>query len=273
MHDHSAENLRRLAIKAAAKLSPEDDARLTVATERLRKLLPRATAIDFELLADAAEKVQTMKKQTDDLARLAPQQLKTFRAEDLEACTDTAAQPLPATSATETRSDASPFAGHTPGPWFADLSGVESKHSRVCDVLHPSLAERNANARLIAAAPSLLAECDDLRACVKDAQKSIRDLLHHGRNRMKGYTVEIVDTQTGERRRSFQNVDWGDDEGSLFWWTEGNMSCDCNRGDAFKREREEPDKESTCNVGPNRYRVTHAELSDGRRVVIDGEAR
>jgi len=50
----------------------------------------------------------------------------------------------------------------TPGPWRMDLSGVESKHQRVCDVLASSLAERNANARLIAAAPELYAALESL---------------------------------------------------------------------------------------------------------------
>jgi hypothetical protein len=55
----AAVRLELLARKSAAAISPEDDARLMVATERLRKLLPRVTASDFEALGDVAEKVAT----------------------------------------------------------------------------------------------------------------------------------------------------------------------------------------------------------------------
>lgn len=53
----AAVRLELLVRKSAHGVSPEDDARLKVATERLRRLLPRVTADDFEALADAAEKV------------------------------------------------------------------------------------------------------------------------------------------------------------------------------------------------------------------------
>ncbi|MBI3180727.1 MAG: hypothetical protein HYZ28_01145 [Myxococcales bacterium] len=56
--------LELLARKAAAALTAEEDARLRVATERLRKLLPRVTSADFEALADAAEKVKAIGDET-----------------------------------------------------------------------------------------------------------------------------------------------------------------------------------------------------------------
>jgi hypothetical protein len=56
--------LELLARRAASRLSAEEDARLRVATERLRKLLPRVTSADFEALADAAEKVKAVGDET-----------------------------------------------------------------------------------------------------------------------------------------------------------------------------------------------------------------
>lgn len=83
------------------------------------------------------------------------------------------------------------------------------------------------------------------------------------------YTVHIIDTTTGEARDCPMSIDWGDDESAVFWWTEGNFGCDCNRGLVFHDYDIDPD----CNVGPNRYRVTHATLADGRVVTIDGDLR
>ena len=55
------------------------------------------------------------------------------------------------------------------------------------------------------------------------------------------YTVHMTDTKTGESRiiKSYRAMvqlwDFGDEYGaySLFWWQEGNMSCDCNRHGLF----------------------------------------
>lgn len=49
--------LELLVRKSASTISPEEEARLMVATERLRRLLPRVTAADFETLGDVADKV------------------------------------------------------------------------------------------------------------------------------------------------------------------------------------------------------------------------
>ncbi len=69
---HGAEHeaalrLELLARKSASSISPEDDARLMVATERLRKLLPRVTASDFEALGDVAEKVAISRNEAEAL--------------------------------------------------------------------------------------------------------------------------------------------------------------------------------------------------------------
>jgi hypothetical protein len=40
------------------KLSPEEDARLSIVTERVRRLIPRVTVEDFESLERIAERLQ-----------------------------------------------------------------------------------------------------------------------------------------------------------------------------------------------------------------------
>lgn len=87
-----------------------------------------------------------------------------------------------------------------------------------------------------------------------------------------GYVATIIDTQTGESvQYDCSKLDWydGDDGSSEFWWTEGNFSCDCNRGLSFYRAKHkaEPDDELGCGAG--RYRVPFVTLSDGRVVNVD----
>lgn len=48
----NAQRLELLVRKAARNLNPEEEARLRIATEKVRRLIPRVTAADFELLAD-----------------------------------------------------------------------------------------------------------------------------------------------------------------------------------------------------------------------------
>lgn len=61
---------------------------------------------------------------------------------------------------------------------------------------------------------------------------------------MSGILVEILNTRTGEMRPLAPRDAWseeriaGDDEqarGIEIWWSEGNGSCDCNRGAYFDR--------------------------------------
>ena len=89
------------------------------------------------------------------------------------------------------------------------------------------------------------------------------------------YRVQIIDSQTGEARWHGVEWDWFHDDGSddMYWWTDGNFGCDCNRFLEFERAagKDPDDEEAVCGSGPNRYRVTHAELPDGRRIEIDGE--
>lgn len=61
--------LELLARKTAERLTVEEDARLRVATERLRKLLPRVSATDFEKLATTTESVNAIGERTEELRR------------------------------------------------------------------------------------------------------------------------------------------------------------------------------------------------------------
>lgn len=42
--------------------------------------------------------------------------------------------------------------------------------------------------------------------------------------------VTLLDTKTGKRRDC---TSWCDSDFSIFWWSHGNGSCDCNRALAF----------------------------------------
>lgn len=81
------------------------------------------------------------------------------------------------------------------------------------------------------------------------------------------YRVAIKKNSTGEiRHYDIGFKDWEDDD--LFWWNEGNFSCDCNRMASFMRANgEEPPEEWPC--GHEAYSVLYAETSDGRKIPID----
>lgn len=80
------------------------------------------------------------------------------------------------------------------------------------------------------------------------------------------YKVAIRENSTGEVRIYTMEGSWEDH--SLFFWSEGNFSCDCNRRDSFMRAAGvEPDDDSPC--GDEAYSALYAELEDGTRVAID----
>ena len=77
------------------------------------------------------------------------------------------------------------------------------------------------------------------------------------------YPIAVKDTETGEVRRMDFPL-YGHDRGTkpednLFWWSEGNFGCDCNRGDVFHDiGGEERDDEAQC--GHGRYLVNAGEF-------------
>ena len=79
------------------------------------------------------------------------------------------------------------------------------------------------------------------------------------------YYVAIRNNKTREIRLRQENLEW--DEYSHFWWTEGNMSCDCNRELEFERAiRNEPYHDTKC--GEKRYSVLYA-VVDGTKIPVD----
>ena len=63
-------------------------------------------------------------------------------------------------------------------------------------------------------------------------------------------------------------TDWSDAthlDSLVFFWTEGNFGCDCNRQLEFERAGSEPeDDDPTC--GDDRYELISLELNDGREL-------
>lgn len=87
------------------------------------------------------------------------------------------------------------------------------------------------------------------------------------------YNVTIICNATGEQRVAKQDLEWH--EASEFWWTEGNMRCDCNRhlewlnagGPEPAGDKFHDNEEHECGEGA--YAIPYIDLPDGRRVIID----
>lgn len=75
------------------------------------------------------------------------------------------------------------------------------------------------------------------------------------------YEVKITDTATGETVSRTYPGEW--DEGVEFWWTEGNMACDSNRGPEFLRAKGLSPSEFPCSCAADAGRFA-VELPDGR---------
>ena len=74
------------------------------------------------------------------------------------------------------------------------------------------------------------------------------------------YVVHIQSNETKEIRIFNPGWEWHDS--SLFWWTDGNAGCDCNRSDFFG------DRNDSC--GHTRYTILKAVMADGSEIQIDG---
>ena len=83
------------------------------------------------------------------------------------------------------------------------------------------------------------------------------------------YKVLIRNNETKEERWSEQNLEWEDHH--LYWWTDGNMGCDCNRQAEFERAGGiEPDLDKCeCTTDKPRFSVIKAVLEDGSTIEID----
>lgn len=86
------------------------------------------------------------------------------------------------------------------------------------------------------------------------------------------YTVRIKDNSTGEIRKCKIDLEWT--ESSVFWWTDGNFGCDCNREVQFMRATDksfdfDDDVRTVC--GHTRFTAIDATLEDGSVMKIDGD--
>lgn len=80
------------------------------------------------------------------------------------------------------------------------------------------------------------------------------------------YVVGIRKNETGEVRFCAQHTEWLDDDDghSLWWWSTGNMSCDCNRERDFRRAGNEEDGiEGERKCGEDRFTVIGIWFPDG----------
>lgn len=78
------------------------------------------------------------------------------------------------------------------------------------------------------------------------------------------YTVRIRNNETGEIRSRHHDLEW-----SEYWWTDGNMGCDCNLEMEFARaggEEVDMNKEIPCSEG--RFTVLDAVLDDGQTITL-----
>lgn len=92
------------------------------------------------------------------------------------------------------------------------------------------------------------------------------------------YEVDIQFVPTGEIRTTKHQDEWkSDPTGDLgigdtaFYWSDGNMACDCNRSDAFRRAGgQDRDPEQGC--GNNRYRVVAVRDGSGNPIDYPAES-
>ena len=84
------------------------------------------------------------------------------------------------------------------------------------------------------------------------------------------YSVDIRDNATGEVRRVPQSLPWGKGSGSLYWWTEGNFGCDCNRSHVFATKEESEADGFSDECGKTRFTVIKALFEDGSETQVDG---
>lgn len=84
---------------------------------------------------------------------------------------------------------------------------------------------------------------------------------------MKHITAPIRNNETGETRLYEYDIEDQHAEGQVFWWEEGNGSCDCNRMIFFCQIKGEDDDEREC--GDTLFHVEYITI-DGVRHKIDG---
>jgi hypothetical protein len=85
------------------------------------------------------------------------------------------------------------------------------------------------------------------------------------------YFVRIRKNETGEVRNAEMEWDWlrNGPGGDMFWWTDGNFGCDCNRELQFEYAVGKEYDEIVCECSTGRFTVLDANLPDGTVIKID----
>jgi hypothetical protein len=87
------------------------------------------------------------------------------------------------------------------------------------------------------------------------------------------YDVLILRVEDGLERVYHDTLEWegpsDHSSGTIYWWTDGNNGCDCNRALYFKRAAGEDTADDETPCGEKLYRIPHITLSDGTVVDVD----
>lgn len=81
------------------------------------------------------------------------------------------------------------------------------------------------------------------------------------------YKIAIRNNETGEIRECPQDLKW--EEHTDFWWTEGNMACDCNRHLEFERAGGRKPEWDEGECGDEKYTALYAEFPNGKKITLD----
>ena len=85
------------------------------------------------------------------------------------------------------------------------------------------------------------------------------------------YKIVIRKNETGEIRSHTEDLEWEDH--SEFWWTEGNMACDCNLSRAFAfAGGDDFDHPTDIACSDYLYSVLHVELENGEVIKLSRDA-
>lgn len=82
------------------------------------------------------------------------------------------------------------------------------------------------------------------------------------------YKAHITKIETKETVSVDMEFPW--EEGSMYWWTDGNFGCDCNRQIQFEHAKGKEYPEIECGCSEGRFSV-EIELEDGRRFAANPE--
>jgi hypothetical protein len=83
------------------------------------------------------------------------------------------------------------------------------------------------------------------------------------------YIFTLKDSVTGYQRDYIDSWDYSED-GLIFYWTDGNFGCDCNRALALWNWSDEA-KDIPCNVEGNRIRLLRIAEQETGHIIHETE--